>query len=57
MVHPNRVGTKLFHEIGVKLALCSVCERIVFDELVGHTCEEDMRLANVEAVGGLKPHL
>ncbi len=37
VVDSNRVGSKLFHEGGVELALRLVHERIVFDQLVGNT--------------------
>lgn len=40
MVHTNRVGAELLHQSSIKLALGSVHERVVFDELVGNTCVE-----------------
>jgi hypothetical protein len=40
VVDSNRVGSKLFHEGGVELALRGVRERIVFDQLVGNAYVE-----------------
>jgi hypothetical protein len=37
VVNANGIGTKLLHQVGIKLALVCVDERVLVDELVGDT--------------------
>lgn len=39
VVHTDRIGAQFLHESGIEFTLCSINERVVFDQLIGNTCE------------------